>query len=247
MSEPLLRVRGIRKAFPSGSGRIEVLRGLDLDVVDGEAVAIVGDSGVGKSTLLHILGGLDPPDAGSVEFRGREVHTGTLRQRAEYRNRDVGFVFQLHHLLPEFTTLENVEMPFRIGRRRDDFRARASELLERMGLADRSSHYPGMLSGGEQQRVAIARAIALEPGLVLADEPTGNLDPATGLDVFRQLRERQRERPFALVLATHSERLARGCDSLARLADGKLHALDERQTREYFSGLGASASPDPML
>ena len=164
---------------------------------------------------------------------------GTVPQRAEYRNRNVGFVFQLHHLLPEFTALENVEMPFRIGRRTDDFRSEARRVLERIGLGDRLSHYPGTLSGGEQQRVAIARAIIMGPGLVLADEPTGNLDPATGLEVFRLLRELQGERPFALVLATHSERLARGCDSLARLEDGTLHALDERQTREYFDGLGA--------
>lgn len=239
MNEPLLRASGLCKSFRSGSGRIEVLCGLDLQIVQGEAVAIVGDSGVGKSTLLHILGGLDRPDSGSVVFRGRDVHAGTVEQRAEYRNRHVGFVFQLHHLLPEFTALENVEMPYRIGRRTDDFRTEARRLLERIGLADRLSHYPGTLSGGEQQRVAIARAITMGPGLVLADEPTGNLDPATGLEVFRLLRELQSERPFALVLATHSERLARGCDSLARLEDGTLHALDERQTREYFDGLGA--------
>ena len=239
MNEPLLRASRVFKSFRSGSGRIDVLRGIDLEISEGQAVAIVGDSGVGKSTLLHILGGLDRPDSGRVDFRGRDVHTGTFTQRAEYRNRHVGFVFQLHHLLPEFTALENVEMPFRIGRRTDDFRAEARRALERMGLEHRLSHYPGMLSGGEQQRVAIARAISMGPELVLADEPTGNLDPATGLEVFRLLRERQRERPFALVLATHSERLARGCDSLARLEDGTLHALDERQTREYFDGLGA--------
>jgi lipoprotein-releasing system ATP-binding protein len=239
MNEPLLRVSGVCKSFRSGSGRIDVLRGLDLQIFEGEAVAIVGDSGVGKSTLLHILGGLDRPDSGSVVFRGRDVHTGTVRERAEYRNRHVGFVFQLHHLLPEFTALENVEMPFRIGRRSDDFRTQARRVLKRMGLGDRLSHYPGTLSGGEQQRVAIARAITMGPGLVLADEPTGNLDPATGLEVFRLLRELQRQRLFALVLATHSERLARGCDNLARLEDGKLHALDERQTRAYFDGLGA--------
>ena len=239
MSEPLLQASGVYKSFRSGSGRIGVLRGVDLEIVEGEAVAIVGDSGVGKSTLLHILGGLDRPDSGSVVFRGRDVHAGTVTERAVYRNRHVGFVFQLHHLLPEFTALENVEMPFRIGRRTDDFRTAARRTLERMGLGDRLSHYPGTLSGGEQQRVAIARAITRGPGLVLADEPTGNLDPATGLEVFRLLRELQRQRLFALVLATHSERLARGCDSLARLENGKLHALDERQTRAYFDGLGA--------
>jgi lipoprotein-releasing system ATP-binding protein len=239
MNEPLLRAGGVCKSFRSGSDRIDVLRGVDMQIVEGEAIAVVGDSGVGKSTLLHILGGLDRPDSGSVFFRGRDIHAGTVPQRAEYRNRNVGFVFQLHHLLPEFTALENVEMPFRIGRRTDDFRSEARRVLERIGLGDRLSHYPGTLSGGEQQRVAIARAIIMGPGLVLADEPTGNLDPATGLEVFRLLRELQGERPFALVLATHSERLARGCDSLARLEAGKLHALDERQTQDYFDGLGA--------
>lgn len=239
MNEPLLRASGVCKSFRSGSGRLDVLRGIDLQIVEGEAIAIVGDSGVGKSTLLHILGGLDRPDTGTVSFRGRDVHAGTVQQRAEYRNRHVGFVFQLHHLLPEFTALENVEMPFRIGRRTDDFRTQARRVLERMGLQNRLFHYPGTLSGGEQQRVAIARAIAMGPGLVLADEPTGNLDPATGLEVFRLLREMQDQWSFALVLATHNERLARGCDSLARLEDGQLHSLDERQTRAYFDGLGA--------
>jgi len=239
MSEPVLRVSGVCKSFPSGAGRIDVLRGVDLQIFEGQAVAIVGDSGVGKSTLLHILGGLDRPDSGSVVFRGSEVHGGTVRERAEYRNRHVGFVFQLHHLLPEFTALENVEMPFRIGRRTDDFSAQARRVLERLGLGDRLSHYPGALSGGEQQRVAIARAISGGPALVLADEPTGNLDPATGLEVFRLLRDLQRQGLFALVLATHNERLARGCDSLVRLEGGKLHALDEPQTRAYFDGLGA--------
>lgn len=237
MSEPLLVARGLGKSFGAEARRIDVLRDLDLEVAEGRALAIVGDSGVGKSTLLHLLGGLDRPDAGSVLFRGRDVHSGDARARAIYRNRHVGFVFQLHHLLPEFTALENVEMPFRIGRR--DGAAEAHDLLSRLGLAERLDHVPGELSGGEQQRVAIARAIVMNPAVVLADEPTGNLDPATGAEVFRLLRELQAERSFALVLATHSERLARGCDALARLADGRLHALDERETQEYFDGLGA--------
>jgi lipoprotein-releasing system ATP-binding protein len=149
----------------------------------------------------------------------------------------VGFVFQLHHLLPEFTALENVEMPLRIARTSAPGRAR--ELLERLGLGGRLTHYPGMLSGGELQRVAIARAMVMQPSLVLADEPTGNLDPSTGADVFRLLRALQGERGFALVLATHSERLALGCDRRVRLSEGHLRALDERETREYFDGLGA--------
>ncbi len=239
MSEPLLRALEIHKSFGPEERRIDVLRGVDLEVEAGEALAIVGDSGVGKSTLLHILGGLDRPDRGRVLFRGDDVHAGGVARQAAYRNRQVGLVFQLHHLLPEFTALENVEMPFRIARRNGNFRAEARDMLERLGLGDRLHHYPGILSGGEQQRVAIARALAMGPGLVLADEPTGNLDPATGMEVFRMLRELQRRRPFALVLATHSERLARGCHRLARLLDGKLTALDERGSRAYFDGLGA--------
>jgi lipoprotein-releasing system ATP-binding protein len=238
MSEPLLVARGLDKSYGSGAQRIEVLRGLELEVAEGEALAIVGDSGVGKSTLLHVLGGLDRPDGGEVLFRGGALHALDGRALAAYRNREVGFVFQLHHLLPEFTALENVEMPFRIARRAESS-TEARHLLERLGLGERLTHFPGELSGGEQQRVAIARALALGPALVLADEPTGNLDPATGIEVFRLLRELQAERRFALVLASHSERLARGCDTLARLHEGRLQRLDARQTQEYFDGLGA--------
>ena len=238
MSESLLHADALSKSFTGGAGRIDVLCDLTLEVARDEAVAIVGDSGVGKSTLLHILGGLDRPDRGQVRFRGKDVNAVDSRSRAEYRNRNVGFIFQLHHLLPEFTALENVEMPFRIGRRSDG-RDEARRLLERLGLGHRLDHYPGQLSGGEQQRVAIARALAVSPSLVLADEPTGNLDPATGTEVFTLLRELQSERPFALVLATHSERLARGCDRLARLDEGRLRELSETETRDYFEGLGA--------
>ncbi len=247
MSEPLLAAQGLCKSFRSGSRRIDVLCGLDLEVEEGRALAIVGDSGVGKSTLLHLLGGLDRPDAGQVRFRGTDIHAGGTERQAEYRNRHVGFVFQLHHLLPEFTALENVELPFRIGRRPAPERRDAQRLLIRLGMGERLDHHPGALSGGEQQRVAIARAVALQPSLVLADEPTGNLDPATGREVFRLLRELQSERRFALVLATHSERLARGCDALLHLGQGRLRPLDERQTQEFFAGLGAETAPDPML
>jgi len=237
MSDPgLLRARGLHKAYGHGAQRIEVLTGLDLEARTGEALAVVGDSGVGKSTLLHVLGGLDRADGGAVLFRDRPIDADGARGLAAYRNRHVGFVFQMHHLLPEFTALENVQMPFRIGRRVEGSAARARELLVRLGLGERLTHYPGELSGGEQQRVAIARALAGEPAVVLADEPTGNLDPGTGAEVFALLRELQRERPFALVVATHSERLARGCDRLARLARGQLHALDEREARAYFDG-----------
>ena len=239
MSEPVLYARGITRAFAEGSSRIDVLRGVDLTVSSGEAVAVVGDSGVGKSTLLHILGGLDRPESGVLCFRGAEVFAGGPRALAEYRNRHVGFIFQLHHLLPEFTAVENVEMPFRIGRRMAGARGRAREVLARLGMGGRLDHHPAELSGGEQQRVAIARALAAGPSLVLADEPTGNLDPATGTAVFSLLRGLQHERQFALVVATHSERLARGCDRVLRLEGGRLRSIDEAETRVYFDGVAA--------
>ena len=242
MSEPVLAARGIVKRYRSGERILEVLRGLDIEVAAGEAVAIVGDSGVGKSTLLHILGGLDVPDAGIVAFLGRETVTPRGGDLAEYRNRHVGFIFQFHHLLPEFTALENVEMPFRIGRRPGRSSGPAREMLMRLGLADRLAHRPGTLSGGEQQRVAIARAVAPGPAMVLADEPTGNLDPGTGASVFGLLRDLQRERGFALVVATHSGRVANGCDRMLRLTDGRLRPMADGEALRYFSGGEANES-----
>jgi lipoprotein-releasing system ATP-binding protein len=238
MSEPILAARAIVKSYPSGARRIEVLKGLALTIVPGEAVAVVGDSGVGKSTLLHILGGLDRADSGRLFFRDEEVVVGDVAAISKYRNRQVGFVFQMHHLLPEFTAIENVVMPFRIGRRLEEAEETARSVLERLGLKDRLHHRPAALSGGEQQRVAIARAVAAGPAVVLADEPTGNLDPATGGAVFSLLRELQAERGFALVVATHSGRLARGCHRILRLEDGRLRPLGESETREYFEGAG---------
>jgi len=242
MSEPVLAARGLVKRYRSGERLLEVLRGLDIEVAAGEAVAIVGDSGVGKSTLLHVLGGLDVPDAGVVAFLGRETVTPEGGDLAEYRNRHVGFIFQFHHLLPEFTALENVEMPFRIGRRPGSPSGPAREMLMRLGLADRLTHRPGSLSGGEQQRVAIARAVAPGPAVVLADEPTGNLDPGTGASVFGLLRDLQRERGFALVVATHSGRVAHGCDRMLRLTDGRLRAMADGEALRYFSGGEAQES-----
>ncbi len=224
MSDALLVAAGMSRSFQSGPRRIEVLSDLNLEIVSGESVAIVGESGVGKSTLLHLLGGLDRPDAGTLTFRGEALPWTDARAMGHYRNRHVGFVFQFHHLLPEFSALENVEMPFRIGGRFDRKARTAREILERLGLAERVNHTPGRLSGGEQQRVAIARAVAGGPALVLADEPTGNLDPATGDRVFVVLRELQRERGFALVLATHSE----------RMAGGGLQPLGEGAAATYF-------------
>jgi lipoprotein-releasing system ATP-binding protein len=234
MSEPLLSARGVSKSFRTGDRKVDVLQGVDLDVVEGETVAIVGQSGVGKSTLLHILGALDPPDGGKLRFRGHKLD----RDLADHRNRNVGFVFQFHYLLPEFTALENVEMPFRIRRADFDYSAVARRTLIRLGLEQRLHHRPGELSGGEQQRVAIARAVIGDPPLVLADEPTGDLDPATGREVFHLLSELQREHSFSLVLVTHNEQLARGCDRVLRLDDGRLETLDEAETRDYFNGVG---------
>ena len=234
MSDGLLQARRLSKSYRSGPRVIEVLKELELEVDAGETLAVVGDSGVGKSTLLHLLGGLDRPDSGQVLFRGAEIFNGDAKQLAGYRNRHVGFVFQLHHLLPEFTALENVELPFRIGRKADADPDRARRLLERLGLGDRLTHRPSALSGGEQQRVAIARAVALGPQLVLADEPSGNLDPRTGRKVFDVLCALQREFGFALILASHSERLARRCNRVLRLEDGRLRSMGEQETREYF-------------
>jgi len=247
MSESVLCARGIAKSYPSGSRRLEVLVGVDLDVRSREAVAVVGESGVGKSTLLHILGGLDHPDAGQLLFRGRDVFAQEARARSEYRNRGVGFVFQFHHLLPELTAVENVEMPLRIGRYRGDSRSAATRLLARLGLSDRLAHRPAALSGGEQQRVAIARSLVSGPAVVLADEPTGNLDPGTGAAVFGLLREVQRESPFALVVATHSERIARGCDRILRLEDGRLRAVEDAEARDFFGGVAGTGASGTML
>jgi len=237
MSEPIpsvLEARGLFKAYAGVRRRIEVLRGLDLTVAPGEAIAVIGDSGVGKSTLLHLLGGLDRADAGSLRFDGQDLLALSGAALAEYRNRSVGFVFQFHHLLPEFTALENVEMPFRIGRRPGSGSEHARATLARLGLGERLDHRPAALSGGEQQRVAIARALAPAPALVLADEPTGNLDPNSARAVFELLREVQRERGFAMVLATHSSRLAQGCDRVLRLEEGALRRLSEAETTRYF-------------
>jgi lipoprotein-releasing system ATP-binding protein len=218
-----LSVRGLVKSYPAPSGRLEVLHGTDLDVAAGEMLAIVGASGVGKSTLLHVLGGLDAFDAGCVRIGEASIDAMSDEERVAFRNRHVGFVFQFHHLLPEFTALENVEMPLRIaGRPPEERRRRAEALLGRVGLAGRLAHRPGALSGGEQQRVALARALVAQPSLLLADEPTGNLDESTAHDLQTLLREMHQEHGLTSVIVTHNAMLAAQCDRTLRLESGKL-------------------------
>lgn len=218
-----IEARGVVKSYLSGTRRLEVLRGVDLDVRAGEMVAIVGASGVGKSSLLHVLGGLDAFDDGTIWLGDAEIHAMTDEARVAFRNRHVGFVFQFHHLLPEFTALENVEMPLRIaGTPAAERRARAEALLERVGLSGRATHRPSALSGGEQQRVAIARALVASPAVLLADEPTGNLDEATAADLHRLIRDMHAEQGLTSLIATHNMALALACDRILRLESGHL-------------------------
>ncbi len=219
----LLVVRGLCKTYDTGKRRVEVLAGIDLEMEAATTTALVGLSGAGKSTLLHLLGALDRPTAGTVFFRGEDIFKKNDRELASFRNRSIGFVFQFHHLLPEFTALENVMMPALIARvSKAEARAMAEELLTDVGLAQRMSHRPGELSGGEQQRVAIARALVLSPALLLADEPTGNLDMKTSDGVHAVLAELQRKKGLTLVVVTHNERLAAAMGRTVRLVDGRL-------------------------
>ncbi len=222
----LLVGTGVEKSYQAGTTTLQVLKGLDVSVAQGEMVAVVGASGVGKSTLLHVLGGLDPADAGTVRIGDTEMTSLPDVQLVAFRNRHVGFVFQFHHLLPEFTALENAEMPMRIARRPPaERRQRALELLERVGLSERLTHRPGMLSGGEQQRVAIARALVMFPSILLADEPTGDLDEHTAETLHELLRDMHRERGLTSLIATHNPRLAAACDRILRLEAGRLRPV----------------------
>ena len=219
----LVDARGIVKSYPVGGRPLTVLRDLDLQVDAGEMVAIVGASGVGKSTLPHVLGGLDRVDAGTISIADTDLGALSDQARVAFRNRHVGFVFQFHHLLPEFSALENAEMPMRIARLPlAEARPRAEALLTRVGLADRLTHRPGMLSGGEQQRVAVARALVMHPAVLLADEPTGDLDEATAESLHRLLREMHRDFGLTSIIATHNPRLAEACDRILRLQEGRL-------------------------
>jgi lipoprotein-releasing system ATP-binding protein len=223
MDEPLLRAVGLVKGYRTPAGEVPVLQGLDLEVSAGEMLAIVGASGVGKSTLLHVLGTLDRPDSGALRVAGEDVLSLSEARRCAFRNETLGFVFQFHHLLPEFSALENVAMPLLIARQAPDAaRRRAASLLEEVGLQARADHRPGALSGGEQQRVAVARALAASPRALLADEPTGNLDRATGRRLHALLRSLNREHGLTVVVVTHNEELAGECDRVLRLDGGRL-------------------------
>ena len=220
-----VEIAGLVKTYQTPRARIDVLRGLDLSVESGEMLAVVGASGVGKSTLLHVLGGLDVFDAGQVRVGDARIDQMSDEARVAFRNHHVGFVFQFHHLLPEFSALENIEMPLRIaGRAAADREREATTLLARVGLGERSSHRPGALSGGEQQRVAVARALVCRPALLLADEPTGNLDEATAADLHRLLRDMHREHGLTSIIVTHNPLLAAACDRVLRLESGRLVA-----------------------
>lgn len=218
-----MEVCGLCKTYDIGKNRVEVLSGIDLKLEAATTTALVGVSGAGKSTLLHLLGALDRPSAGTVLFRGDDIFAKNDRELASFRNRSIGFVFQFHHLLSEFTSLENVMMPALIARTpKDEARTMAEALLVDVGLAHRMSHRPGELSGGEQQRVAIARALVLSPALLLADEPTGNLDMKTSEGVHAVLADLQQKKGLTLVVVTHNERLAAAMGRIVRLVDGCL-------------------------
>lgn len=221
-----IQVRGLVKTFVTNGNQVEVLKGLDLDIFTGETLAVAGASGVGKSTLLHILGTLERPTAGQMLWDGEEVFALDDRRLADFRNRRIGFVFQFHHLLPEFNALENVMMPALIGRRPPaEARERAERILVSVGLKDRLTHRVSTLSGGEQQRVAVARALVMEPEVLLADEPTGNLDPRSGLQVQEMLLRLNREQGLTSIIVTHNLEMAAVMDRQITLIDGKAEIL----------------------
>jgi len=219
----LIRVEKLFKSFRNGPKQVEVLKGIDLSFAQGERAAIVGASGVGKTTLLHVLGTLDRPTSGKVFYQGEDVYRMNERELAYFRNREIGFVFQFHHLLPEFNALENTSMPCLIqGLPKNEASLRAESILTLVGLKDRLSHKPGELSGGEQQRVAVARALVLEPKVLLADEPTGNLDTRTGESVFDLLTELNQIKGVTLIVVTHNLKLAEKMSRRIHLVDGRV-------------------------
>lgn len=222
MSNIILDAQNITKSFTDGKSTVDVIRGLSLQVKEGEFVSIVGSSGSGKSTLLHVLGGLDRPTSGQVFIHGQRFDTLGEAERGYIRNEHLGFVYQFHHLLPEFSALENVAMPLmlRKGANYKDVQQQAEYLLERVGLSHRLTHKPGELSGGERQRVALARALVAKPKLMMADEPTGNLDRKTAVKIFELLTELRKEFNMAMLIVTHDEYLAQSADAVLHMQDG---------------------------
>lgn len=219
----MIVVRGLSKSFVTDRGRIEVLKDVDLDIQAGERIAVVGASGAGKTTLMHLLGGLDRPSSGSVHFAEKNIFHYSAQELDAFRNRSIGFVFQFHQLLPEFSALENVMMPALIGRSSaKEAENKANEILTAVGLGHRLDHKPGQLSGGEQQRVAIARSLIMSPQLLLADEPTGNLDSATSDEILALLDRLHAERELTIIVVTHSEKVAGHMDRIVRMTDGCL-------------------------
>jgi lipoprotein-releasing system ATP-binding protein len=219
----LVEAQRIEKSFYPPAGELKILKGVEISIAAGEVVGIVGASGVGKSTFLHVLGTLDRPTSGNVFYEGKDVFTMDNGSLASFRNRTIGFVFQFHHLMPEFTALENVMMPGLISSvDRGELQRRAEGLLHELGVLERKEHRPGELSGGEQQRVAVARALILNPRVVLADEPTGNLDTSTGEELFNLLLKLNRDRGITFVIVTHNESLSKRCHRVLKMVDGKL-------------------------
>jgi lipoprotein-releasing system ATP-binding protein len=236
VAAPLVPADNVKKSFYHMGRTLEVLRGINLTIEEGEIVAVVGQSGAGKSTFLHCMGTLDLPSSGSIKIAGEELTTMSGNRLAELRNRTIGFVFQFHHLLPEFNALENVLMPGLIqGRSKREMEPRAHKLLDEVGLSDRALHRPGELSGGEQQRVALARALVLDPKLVLADEPTGNLDSRTSQQIHDLFFAINKQRRTTIVVVTHNLTLASNMPRVITLKDGKVE-LDERREVTGYRG-----------
>jgi len=227
MTEPVLEARNVARHFQQGPDTLEVLKGVNVSILAGERLSIVGASGSGKTTLLQVLGGLDRPSQGQVLVNGKDIHSLGEKERGELRNHAIGFVYQFHHLLPEFSALENVAMPLLVRRMKtSEAKDRAAEILKRVGLGERLTHRPHQLSGGERQRAAVARALVTQPKLVLADEPTGNLDGKNAEGVFELMLELNRERRTSLVLVTHDLRIAARMDRTLEIEDGSLHEID---------------------
>jgi lipoprotein-releasing system ATP-binding protein len=242
LAEALVIIEGLTKSFQHMGRTLEVLKGIDLNIYQGQILSIVGPSGAGKSTLLHCVGTLDVPSSGRIRMGGEELTRMSSARLAAVRNRDIGFVFQFHHLLPEFTALENVMMPGLIqGRSRREMEKRARALLDEVGLRDRVSHRPGELSGGEQQRVAVARALALDPKLLLADEPTGNLDTATSDAVHDLFFQINREHGTTIIVVTHNPAFAERMPRVVRMLDGRVELDDVGRATEIKPAASAEA------